>query len=271
LAATAAAFAVVLPVSALADCGAQDPRSFGATGNGCTDDRNAIQAAADAAPAACGGAGGYVALSPGRYRINSMVNLPPNVGMVGTSPMESRIMVSNQACAPNTGTFVMGDSAVIRLQPPSPANYSSAPAPLNNFGITFYQPDTSDRNAMIHYPVAIRADFHPYTRISNIWITMAWNGVSLLGDPPGTPPASDRGNSGGSSFDNIVMAAYNVGFDIDNAQDSMRFSRIECAWNNLMSQFQQAALASIDTICIRSGYVDDLHVTDSSFLLDTGL
>jgi hypothetical protein len=188
-----------------------------------------------------------------------MVHLAGNVGIVGTSPMESQILVSNQACAPNTGTFLMTEQAVLKLDPPGAFTSSSSPAPIKGFGINFYQPDSSDRNAMIQYPVAIRADARAYTRLSDIWITRAWNGISLLNNP------------GGSSFDEIYMAAYNVGFDIDNAQDSMRFNHIECAWNNLMSTNQMTALASLSTICIRSGRADDLHITDSTFLLDTGV
>jgi hypothetical protein len=258
LIAAAIAGATLVPTNARADCGAMDPRSFGATGNGCTDDRNAIQAAANAAALACGGAGGHVALSPGKYRVNSMITLPKNVGMIGTSPIDTQITVSTQACSPNTGTFNPAtQTAVITLAPPPGTEWSTAP--MSGFGVTFTQPDTTDRELMIRYPVAIRADARPGLRFSNVWITNAWDGISLLG------------NSGASSFSNVYMAAYNVGFDIDNAQASMRFNGIECAPNILTTWYQQIALRNLASICFRSGRVDDLHITDSVFLQNTGV
>ena len=262
----AAAFGAVLtvPAAARADCGAQDARSFGATGDGCTDDRNAIQAAADAAAVACGGAGGYVALSPGRYRINSRIRLAHNVGLVGSSPADTQILVSDQACPSGRGTFDMAQTEVILLAPIHGSPTGSSTAPISGFGVNFRQPDVTDRALMTRYPVAIRADVRPYLRVSNVWITNAWNGISLRGD-------AAHGNSGGSTFDNIYMSVYNVGFDIDDAQDSMRFSRIHCAHNNLMTANQKMAMAGLETTCIRSGRLDDLHITDSLFLMNTGV
>jgi hypothetical protein len=250
---------LALPAPSRADCGAQDPRSFGATGNGCTDDRNAIQAAADAAAAACGGAGGYVALSPGRYRINSQIHLAHNVGLLGNSPADTQILVSDQACSPNTGTFNMAATEVVLLNPTAGSPTGSSTAPIRGFGITFRQPDTTDRGLMTHYPVAIRADQRYYMRFENVWITNAWDGVSLLG------------NSGGSTFKDIGMAVYNVGFNIDDAYDSMRFAGLHCAHNNLMTQNQWIAMGSANTVCIRAGKLDDLHITDSMFLNNTGV
>jgi hypothetical protein len=265
---TLAVAVLAAPDHAVADCGAKDPRSYGAVGDGCADDRAAIQAAADAAARACGATpstrGGYVALAPGKYRINGRIHLAPNVGMIGTSPLDTQIMVSDQACAPHAGTFNMSHTEVILLDNVYAGPNPASTAAISGFGITFRQPDSSDRSAMTHYPVAIRADVRPYMRFSNIWITNAWDGVSLRGD-------AVHANSGGSTFTDMYMAAYNYGFDIDDARDSMRFTRLECAPNGLMTGNQAVALQSADSVCIRSGRVDDLHVTDSTFLNDTGI
>jgi hypothetical protein len=266
--AAAAAAAMAAPSPAQADCGAMDPRSFGATGNGCTDDRAAIQAAADAAAVACGATattrGGYVALSPGKYRINSKIHLAPNVGMVGNSPLDTQIVVSDQACAPNMATFNMADTAVIQLDDVYAGPNSASTAPISGFAVTFRQPDSTDRAMMTHYPVAIRADVRPYMRFSNVWIVNGWDGISLLGDVA-------HANSGGSTFTDIYMSVYNYGFNIDDAQDSMRITRLECAPNTLMTANQAIAMQNVNSICIRSGRLDDLHVTDSTFLNNTGV
>jgi hypothetical protein len=266
--ALAAAAFLAVPSALMADCGAMDPRTFGAVGNGCTDDRAAIQAAADAAAIACGATpttrGGYVALSPGKYRINSKIHLAPNVGMIGNSPLDTQILVSDQACAPNVATFNMADTAVILLDNVYGGPNPASTAPISGFGITFRQPDTSDRSLMTQYPVAIRADVRPYMRFSNIWITNAWDGISLLGD-------AGHANSGGSTFSDIYMSVYNYGFNIDDAQDSMRITRLECAPNLLMTANQAIAMQSVNSVCIRAGRLDDLHVTDSTFLNNTGV
>src|SRR5262245_27440053 len=165
--------------------------------------------------------------------------------MIGTSPLDTQIMVSDQACAPHAGTFNMSHTEVILLDNVyAGPNYASTAA-ISGFGITFRQPDSSDRSAMTHYPVAIRADVRPYMRFSNIWITNAWDGVSLRGD-------AFHANSGGSTFTDMYMAAYNYGLDIDDARDSMRFTRLECAPNGLMTGNQAVALQSADSVCIRS-------------------
>jgi hypothetical protein len=73
-----------------------DVRSYGAAGDGVTDDSSAIQAALDAAAETANGTyGGFVFLPKGLFRIGSQLVIPNGVGLLGSGPASTIIKALN--------------------------------------------------------------------------------------------------------------------------------------------------------------------------------
>jgi hypothetical protein len=75
--------------SRAAPISAFDVRTFGAVGDGVTDDRAAITEAITAAASE----GGYVYFPPGSYLVGSTIALPANASLVGASRLQSAILL----------------------------------------------------------------------------------------------------------------------------------------------------------------------------------
>jgi hypothetical protein len=107
--------------------GVVDATTFGAKGDGSTDDTGAIQRAMDSAAAK----GGIVALSPGKYLVGGSLRIPPGVVLEG-------VMQSPQWAEPLTGSVILATGG--RGSEEGPALFEMGSSSLVR-GVTVYYPE----------------------------------------------------------------------------------------------------------------------------------
>ena len=167
-------------------------KDYGAVGNGLVDDSAAIQAALSS--------GQHVYIPTGYYLINSPLTFRQAGQMVsGDGRNQSRLIVNP--------TFDLSVQGVLIF-----ASGEEGPQ-LEDFGIYFDQPDTSDRNALIQYPVAIYAVNTARFTLTSLKITNAMNGIDMTG------------NCGGAFINLLEMSAFGTGIHIDGSLDTVRINQ----------------------------------------------
>ena len=167
-------------------------KDYGAVGDGLVDDSAAIQAALSS--------GQHVYIPTGYYLINSPLTFKQAGQMVsGDGRNQTRLIVNP--------TFDLSVQGVLIF-----ASGEEGPQ-LEDFGIYFDQPDTSDRNALIQYPVAIYAVNTARFTLTSLKITNAMNGIDMTG------------NCGGAFINLLEMSAYGTGIHIDGSLDTVRINQ----------------------------------------------
>lgn len=194
--------------------------------------------------------------------IQAAINLAGPVHIVGTCSINTRIDFATPGqlvYGDGRGRTVLNTSTVTAT---ALLNFTSAEpcAMLQDIGITFVQPSTSNRGSLTNYPPAIRAVGCPRFKLFRVNITQAMVGVDMTG------------NSGGATIDDLECSAFTRCIDIDGAQDTVMLNNVRI-WpfgfptdGNLTSIFYNAT-----TQGIRSGRADGLQISNSMFLVGTAL
>lgn len=170
-----------------------DPASFGAVGDGITDDTGAIQQALDAA--ATGGR--VVVLRPGSYRITDTLRVPQGVCLSGAMPR-----------------WEDSSTRIVVEQPGFPAVRLDHVA--NVRALCFSYPKNRDVDAPVEYPPTILlAGINP--SVEQIVFDCAWIGIS-------TPP--EGGNTGQGLFRDLTGFVHKTGIHLDGIKDICRIEDV---------------------------------------------
>lgn len=167
-------------------------KDYGAAGNGITDDTAAIQAAIST--------GQHVYIPTGSYLITSALTITQPGQMISGDGRNASVLVVNY-------TFNLSAQGVIVFA------CGEAGPQLQDFGMSFAQPDTANRSDLIQYPVAIHAVNTPRFTITSLKITNAMNGIDMTG------------NCGGATINLLEMSAYTTGITIDGSLDTVRINQ----------------------------------------------
>jgi len=201
-------------------------KDFGAVGNGSTDDTTAIRAAI--------ATGKHVYLPVGNYLITNSLTMTTGGQMMTGDGRNSSYFTINSS-------FNMSATGVIIFS-------TGEPGPqLENFGMRFVQPDTSNRASLTSYPVAIYAQNIPRFTINSLKISNASNGIDM------------RGNSGGAFIELLEMSAYGTGIKIDGSLDTIRINKYHF-YNFDMTGNQASIFYTPPTRGFDIGRVDGLFI-----------
>ena len=201
---------------------------FGADPTGVADSRNAFQAALNT--------GKHVYIPTGNYKINSGLQmLVPGQMMSGDGRGVSVLQIDSG--------FNLSSSSVIDCSNLEPG------AELRDFGITFAQPDTSNRASLTAYPVAIKSTTSPRATFQNLKIQGAINGIDLTG------------NSGGAFIELLEMSGFGTGITIDGSLDTIRINKFHY-WPYNLTANQQNIFYSSGTQAMQVGRVDGLFMSE---------
>lgn len=217
-------------------------KAYGAKGNGTSDDTAEIQKTIDAASVS----GGIVYFPPGTYYVtNALTITKPGLVFKGSG---SELTIINV-----TSSFNLSALGVIILASGEPG------AQLEDFKISFEQPDTAVRSELISYPTAIYAQDQPRFKIERVKIVRCTVGVDM------------SGNSGGVVITDLQMSCFSTGIYLNGALDSVKLDKIHIWPFDLTSSQTNITYDPADTVGIIAGRVDDLHITNSLFFVGTGL
>ena len=135
----------------------------------------------------------------------------------------------------------------------------SDPGPvLQDFGISFAQPDTNVRANLTVYPPAIYAQNSPRLWVERLYVERATVGINL------------GAHSGDSTVRAFECSAFNKHVFIDDAFDTMRLDNVSlAAWG--VTPNQQQILYDPATVGLYVGRCDDLKITSSLVAVGTGL
>ena len=211
-------------------------KDFGAVGNGIADDRAAIQAAIDTQL--------HVYIPTGVYRIGGALGCYYAGQMItGDGRTKSIIKADNL-----NYSFNINDTAalVFTANEPGPS--------LQNIGIQFVQPETSNRASLINYPPAIYAQNVPRFQVLNCRISQGMTGIDM------------RQNSGGAIIDNLELSCYNYGVRIDGSLDSVRIVRLQCWPFEIAGTANESIYFDSSNHGVESGRCDDLKIEDCLFI-----
>ena len=201
-------------------------KDFGAAGDGTTDDTTAIRNAI--------ATGKHVYLPAGNYLITNSLTMTTGGQMMTGDGRNSSYFTINSS-------FNMSATGVIIFS-------TGEPGPqLENFGMRFVQPDTSNRASLTSYPVAIYAQNIPRFTINSLKISNATNGIDM------------RGNSGGAFIELLEMSAYGTGIWIDGSLDTIRINKYHF-YNFNMTGNQASIFYSSGTQAFNVGRVDGLFI-----------
>lgn len=207
---------------------------FGALCNGVHDDTASIQAAANT--------GAQVILPAGTCIVTNGITIP-SAGQIikGQGHLSTIIQVPATFNLSALGVFI--------------ATAGQEGPIFRDFQIAFVQPDTNVRANLVAYPPAfyMRTSFR--FRIEHVRIIEAMTGIDLAG---GT-------NSGGATMDDVEISAFNIGINIDGAQDSIRISKLHF-WPFNLTTNQTSIFYDGNVTGIQSGRADDLHISDGLFI-----
>jgi hypothetical protein len=210
---------------------------FGAIGDNVHDDASDIQKALDT------GDDVYLPTPPARYKVGSALRtVRPGQKVFGDHRLRS--MLSVAAAFPGSG--------VITAHPQDPGPV------LQDFGISFLQPDTNVRSSLTVYPPAIFARNSPRILIDRVYIERATVGVDL------------GLHSGQSTIRFFECSAFDKHVFIDEAFDTMRLDHVHLGpWGATANQLQ--ILNDPGTHGVVAGRVDDLKIHDSLIGVGTGM
>jgi hypothetical protein len=199
--------------------------SYGATGDGTTDDTAALLAAI--------ATGHSVALPKGRYKVTDLLALSTGQDMFGEGRTDSVFVIEDD--------FNMSALGVVRVASSEPGGG------LRNLGFEFDQDnDNTVRASVIAYPPAIYAVAVPRFEVREVRISGAYKGIVATG------------NSGGAFLRDIECGAIHTGLHIDGA---LSFMHIE-AWHSWIFGWTGAAYEGIwsdgETVAVRLGRVDGI-------------
>jgi hypothetical protein len=174
-------------------------KSFGATGDGTTDDTAEIQAAIDASEAA---GGGWVYFPVGTYRITATLNIPDTVSIMGVADVGSTIKPDD--CDGLTFNFLRGFGRMvvrdINLQGMNGTTRRGIVAPGTSsdtdelYGLAIENVLIRNFNVAIHFRTVRNFSIH------GCWIQDVNRGIELIGK-----------NLGGRIFDNTLVLAAGSG------------------------------------------------------------
>jgi len=137
-------------------------RDFGATGDGRTDDTNAIQKALDAAAAR----GGPVCLPPGRYALHGSLRIPAAVTLEGTWRVPHHSEMNQGTCLlAYGGRGNETGEPLIDLGPSSGVR-----------GVTIAYPEQKLAD-VTPYPYAVRQCSGDHATVENVTLVNAWQGI----------------------------------------------------------------------------------------------
>ena len=211
-------------------------KDYGAVGDGLVDDSAAIQAALNS--------GQHVYIPTGYYLINSALTFNQQGQMVSGDGRNRSLLIVNP-------TFDLSAQGVLIF-----ATGEEGPQ-LEDFGIYFDQPDTSDRTALVPYPVAIYAVNIARFTIANLKITNAMNGIDMTG------------NCGGAFINLLEMSAYATGIHIDGSLDTIRINQFHF-WCFGMSN-SQCSIFFGSAKALNVGRVDGLMLSEFLNISSLGL
>jgi hypothetical protein len=176
-----------------------NPASYGAVGDGTTDDTTAVTNCMTAAESA----GGRVVLDK-IYKLTDTVNIPPGISVIGASRDTSGFVVDED-------DFNLSADGVLKLQ------VSTKYGPrIEDIQISVDRDTTETVRAnLTSVPPAIYAVACPRFFLKNIRINRASVGIDATG------------NSGGAHITDCEIGAYDYGLKIDGALDFMYIDNIE--------------------------------------------
>jgi hypothetical protein len=212
-------------------------KDYGATGDGTTDDRAAIQAAINT--------GNSVYLPAGTYLVKDALICATVGQLIEGAGRALTAVVANS-------TFNMSALGVFVFTSGEPAAY------LKSFKIRFIQPNTATRSALTAYPPAINATGQPRFILEEMAIVNAMTAISM------------GGNAGGAMIRDLQASFYTYGIYIDGSVDSVRIRDFHCAGFEMTAN-QLSIAQSLGTTCIASGRCDDLKLEDCLFLFYSDL
>lgn len=212
--------------------------TFGAVGNGTTDDTAAIQTAINA--------GQPVYFPKGTYLVtNALTVATAGQILYGDGRDFSTILVN--------ATFNMAAAGIFSV-----ASGASA-IEWRDLGISCVQPaGASTRAALTAYPPAIRAFDAPRLAVRCCRIALARTGLDW------------RGNCGQSTVDDLQMSAFDYGIRLDGALDTVTITKLH-SWPYDVTPAQYPIFLDPATIGLHSGRVDDLILSDSLFFSGTAM
>jgi len=214
-----------------------DAADFGALCNGSHDDTAAIQAALNT--------GKRVHIATGTCVVSNALTISTlGQSLYGDGPNSTILLVQASFNLSALGVIVFA---------------TGEPGPqLDNFQISFVQPNTTSRASLTAYPPAVYAQSTPRFKIHRLKIVAAMVGIDM------------RLNCGGAVIDELDISAFTAAIWIDGSVDTVRLDKIH-NWpfgltTNLLTIFN-----STGTIGLNSGRMDDLVVTDSLFFAGTAV
>jgi hypothetical protein len=202
----------------------------GLSGDGRSDETTAIRTALTS--------GHPVLLPPGRFRISKGLKLVRGQVLAGAGARATSLVVKSD--------FDLSSGGVIEMAPGEPG------AELHDFGISFDQPEGSDRSKLLAYPPAIVAAGSPRFRIDRLLIQRAMIGVDM------------RGNSGGATITDLQLSAFQKGILIDGSLDSIKMSRLH-VWPFGLTPSQSKIYHDGEAVGVECGRCDDFHLDASLF------
>jgi hypothetical protein len=211
-------------------------KDYGAVGNGLSDDSAALQAALST--------GQHVYIPTGDYLINSPLTFTQAGQMIsGDGRTQSRLLINS--------TFNIAAQGVLIF-----ACGEEGPQ-LQDFGMVFAQPDTSDWSQLTQYPVAIYAVNTPRFTIESLKITKGINGIDMTG------------NCGGAFIELLEMSVFGTGITIDGSLDTVRVNEFHF-WCFDMTQGQTGIFFGVAK-AMDVGRVDSLIIHEFLNISSLGL
>lgn len=182
-----------------------------------------------------------VTLEVKQYSIHAPIYMPLTCRVSGQAMFASSLNIAADFAMSGLGVFVF------------PASGGNGPQ-VDNLQIVFIQPDSTNLATYTHWPPAFYAVGCGRFKIKDIMMFGAFNCINMTG------------NTGGSSVENFQAACYDVGINIDGAQDSVYLINTRF-WPYGATANQAVAYNANGQPSVQSGRCDDLHITD--FLSDS--
>lgn len=208
------------------------PEWWGANGDGTTDDETYIDAVLTT--------GVNVKLtSPLGYYIDDSITFSTTTGQIlsGTGQQYAGLLID--------ASFDTTEDGVIELG----ANQQT----VKDLKIVCDQVDTATRTSMTAFPDIIYAPAREYTKIQNVRIEEAYDGIDITGAVKGV------------LVDNLEMSFFNRGIQVNGATEDVKLHRMKLGDVGSLSANQQTLLAADDTYGIYVTQANALTITDSHF------
>lgn len=209
----------------------------------------------------------------GQFTIHGPIRVPPptainnnfgsNWTISGAGREATFLNVASDFPLLASGLFVASYTAGSGLGPQPGQQYGPV---FQDFHVVFPQPYSGGRAGLIHWPPAINGSGVNYGVVKDITIDGAWDGIKVVGDSGGVPFNS------GWLFDDIWMAAYDIGINLDGSADITRIHGFHFWPFGAPAGFDGQGMM-FDPACIglKAGRLDGLYVSDSFFLSGTAV